>query len=96
MNRIVLLFQIYHDGFQAILEPPGSYCAYANLYITLCLLKIFNFATQTFEEQFRHISILQKLSIKLMSYSTSFSNLQALEGYEEEQRVNSLLHYIKY
>jgi hypothetical protein len=35
------------------MEPPGSYCAYAVLYITMCLIKIFTLATNTFEEQYR-------------------------------------------
>ena len=39
-----------------MMEPPGSYCAYACLYITMCLIKIFTIATNTFEEQFRHIA----------------------------------------
>ena len=81
----VLLIQTTRDGFRAILEPPGSYCAYACLYITMCLLKIFNFAMHTFEEQMLHMSILQRLSIKFtpsMSTGNSFSNIQHLEGLE--------------
>ena len=35
----------------ALLEPPGSYCAYGCLYCTMCVIKLFNIATQTFEEQ---------------------------------------------
>jgi len=45
--------QSYREGFQAMMEPPGSYCAYASLYITMCLIKIFSLATETFEEQHR-------------------------------------------
>lgn len=59
MTFIVLSMQTYREGFQAIMEPPGSYCAYACLYITMCLIKIFTLATSTFEEQYRHITCLQ-------------------------------------
>jgi hypothetical protein len=50
-NMLVLLMQLWNDGFEALLEPPGSYCAYACLYFTMCLIKVFTIATQTFEEQ---------------------------------------------
>jgi hypothetical protein len=48
-----------------MLEPPGSYCAYACMYITSCLIKIFTLATNTFEEQHRHILKLQQFSASL-------------------------------
>ena len=38
-----------------MMEPPGSYCAYACLYITMCLIKIFTLATDTFQEQYRYV-----------------------------------------
>ena len=76
---IVVVIQIWREGFKAILEPPGSYCAYAGLYITCCMIRIFNFATSTFEEQYRHVHLLQRLSAKIMSHSNSFSNLQGLD-----------------
>lgn len=72
----VVIIQTFRDGFQAMLEPPGSYCAYGSLYITMCLLKIFNFAMETFDEQMRHMNILQRKSIQQMNRSTSFTNLQ--------------------
>ena len=56
------------------MEPPGSYCAYACLYITLCLLKIFTLATNTFEEQFQHINGLQKISINLLQRTNNNTN----------------------
>jgi hypothetical protein len=52
-------------GYIALLEAPGSYCAYAVMYITACLIKIFTLATNTYEEQRRHIDQLQSLSSKL-------------------------------
>jgi hypothetical protein len=39
-----------------MLEPPGSYLAYACMYITCCLIKLFTLATNTYEEQHRHIA----------------------------------------
>lgn len=62
----VVLFQMYHEGFDAILGPPSSYCAYAFMYITCCLFKIFTLATKTFEEQQKHITILQQISVTMM------------------------------
>lgn len=50
---MVLLVQVYREGFSTMLEPPGSYCAYACLYLTMCLIRIFTLATSTFEEQQR-------------------------------------------
>lgn len=52
----MLIVQTWRDGIAGMMEPPGSYCAYACLYITMCLIKIFTIATNTFEEQFRHIA----------------------------------------
>lgn len=49
-------------GHKAILEPPGSYAAYSCMYITACLIHIFTLATNTFEEQHRHVAELQLLS----------------------------------
>lgn len=49
--------QTWSEGFQAMMEPPGSYCTYASLYVTMCLIKIFTIATSTFEEQHRYSSI---------------------------------------
>ena len=62
----VLVMQIYEYGFSAILTPPGSYCAYACLYLTMCLIKIFTLATSTFEEQHAHIATLRDLSQALL------------------------------
>ena len=45
-----------------MLEPPGSYLAYACMYITCCLIKLFTLATNTYEEQHRHIAVLQSMS----------------------------------
>jgi hypothetical protein len=39
-----------------MLEAPGSYLAYACMYITCCLIKLFTLATNTYEEQHRHIA----------------------------------------
>ena len=47
--------QTYREGFKAMMEPPGSYCAYACMYITMCLIKIFSLATDTFQEQYRYV-----------------------------------------
>ena len=58
----VLIAQTYREGLKAMMEPPGNYCAYACLYITMCLLKIFTLATSTYEEQHRHIQYLQSNS----------------------------------
>jgi len=74
----VLMTQTWREGFPAMMEPPGSYCAYACLYITMCLIKIFTLATNTFEEQHRHITGLQNLSINMLhrhNMSGSSSNL---------------------
>lgn len=62
----VLCMQIYEYGFGAIMTPPGSYCGYACLYLTMCLIKIFTLATSTFEEQHAHIATLQGLSQELL------------------------------
>jgi len=51
----------------------GSYCAYACLYITMCLIKIFTTATATFEEQYRHIAGLQNVHVSPHTLSFSFS-----------------------
>lgn len=53
-----------------MLESPGSYCAYACMYLTSCLIKLFTLATKTYEEQHRHVSGLQNLSIALYLKST--------------------------
>ncbi|KAJ1432800.1 hypothetical protein B484DRAFT_394774 [Ochromonadaceae sp. CCMP2298] len=58
----MFLSQICREGLPAMLEPPGSYCAYACMYITCCLIKLFTLATNTYEEQHRHIIGLQQLS----------------------------------
>jgi len=50
---VVLVGYTWSDGFGTMMEPPGSYCAYACLYITMCLIKLFTIATSTFEEQHR-------------------------------------------
>lgn len=63
---VVLLVQTAREGFGAILEAPGSYCAYAVLYITMCLMKILSLATETFQEQMRHITGLQALTMTLL------------------------------
>ena len=49
-----------------MLEAPGSYCAYACMYITCCLIKLFTLATHTYEEQHQHITGLQALSNSLI------------------------------
>lgn len=51
---MVLVYQYSREGFEALLSAPGSYCAYACLYLTLCLIKIFSIATRTFEEQSKY------------------------------------------
>jgi hypothetical protein len=63
---VILMVQLYREGFLAVMEPPGSYCAYAALYITMCLMKIFSLATETFQEQMRHITGLQALTLTLL------------------------------
>lgn len=42
-----------------MLNPPGSYCAYASVYLTVCLIRIFGLATKTFLEQQLHVGIIQ-------------------------------------
>lgn len=61
---VILLLQLLREGSSAVLEAPASYCAYACLYITTCLIKIFTLATNTYEEQHKHITELQKLQPK--------------------------------
>lgn len=56
------------------MEPPGSYCAYMCLYLTMCLIKIFTLATSTFEEQQRHILVLQTKSVTLLARGASTAN----------------------
>lgn len=65
---------MWRDGFQALMEPPGSYCAYMCLYLTMCLIKIFTLATSTFEEQQRHILALQNKSVTLLARGASTAN----------------------
>jgi uncharacterized membrane protein YgcG len=61
---IFITSQMYREGFkQALFESPGSYCAYACMYLTSCLIKLFTLATKTYEEQHRHVAELQTLSI---------------------------------
>ena len=54
----------------AMLEAPGSYCAYACMYITSCLIKVFTLATNTYEEQHLHITGLMNLSSVLPSQAS--------------------------
>lgn len=75
-----LLTQLYEYGFSAIMEPPGSYCAYACLYLTMCLVRIFTLATSTFEEQQQHIVTLQSLSSRLLNHHDSNSALGGSES----------------
>ena len=35
----VLRVQTFTEGYDAMLEPPGSYCGYASLYLTSCLIR---------------------------------------------------------
>jgi hypothetical protein len=70
---VVVVSQLYHEGFATILEPPGNYCAFGVLYITLCLIRIFTLATTTYEEQYSHMNILQKMSFRLASMPASSS-----------------------
>lgn len=42
-----------------MLNPPGSYCAYASVYLTVCLIRIFGLATKTYLEQQLHVGIIQ-------------------------------------
>jgi hypothetical protein len=74
----VVCYQTYHEGFSALLGAPGSYCAYACMYITTCLVKIFTLATQTFEEQDRHCRILSGISNRLLTKSEN--NIGGLGG----------------
>jgi hypothetical protein len=62
---------MHYEGFAVILGPPGCYIAYACMYLTTCLLKIFNLATCTFEEQQSHIKILQDFSNRLLARSAN-------------------------
>lgn len=91
---LVLLGYTWQDGFGAMMEPPGSYCAYACLYITMCLIKIFTLATNTFEEQHRHITGLQNLSINLLhrgagGMASSVSNVSLDVAWEGEAGVGA-------
>lgn len=51
--------QIVREGLDAMLNPPGSYCAYASVYLTVCLIRIFGLATKTYLEQQLHVGIIQ-------------------------------------
>lgn len=51
--------QIFREGLDAMLNPPGSYCAYASVYLTVCLIRIFGLATKTYLEQQLHVGIIQ-------------------------------------
>lgn len=72
---VVALIQIFKEGLHAILSPPGSYCAYASVYLTICLIRIFGLATKTFQEQQSHIPNLktrmQEVSTAWTCYSPS-------------------------
>lgn len=35
----VLAVQVAREGFEAMLAPPGSYCAYMCMYLTMCLIR---------------------------------------------------------
>ena len=74
-NLIVLIAALFQDGFIALREAPGSYCAYACMYFTLCLIKIFNIATQTFEEQRKHIIGLHHINVSLLYRGTHGSSV---------------------
>ncbi|RYG66054.1 hypothetical protein EON64_10630, partial [archaeon] len=63
---IVLATVLYDQGYAGMLEPPGSYCAYSCMYITSCLIRIFQLATSTYTEQQTHLSLLQQMSVRLM------------------------------
>ncbi len=95
----VLIMQIYEYGFSAILTTPGSYCAYACLYLTMCLIKIFTLATSTFEEQHAHIATLQALSQALLRglqgglVVGSGSGSGSGSGGAMEMKVNQSNHY---
>lgn len=71
---VVVLSQTSKDGFVALLEPPGSYCAYACLYITCCLIKIFAIATETYREQHRHIDVLHAMTAKHHPTRSAFAD----------------------
>ena len=47
------------------------------MYLTCCLIKLFTYATNTYEEQFRHIEALQTLSNVLYYRSTGGAHVQA-------------------
>lgn len=65
---LILLVQVSREGgHNAIMESPGNYCAYAGMYITSCLIKLFTLATNTYEEQHKHISALHQLSLGFYS-----------------------------
>jgi hypothetical protein len=66
---VILIVQVFKKeggGMAALLEPPGSYCAYAVMYITCALIKTFTLATHTYEEQQKHIQELQSLAQALL------------------------------
>ncbi|CAN0466723.1 unnamed protein product, partial [Laminaria digitata] len=56
---VVAIAQIFREGLDAMLNPPGSYCAYASVYLTVCLIRIFGLATNTYLEQQLHVGIIQ-------------------------------------
>ncbi|CAM9795574.1 unnamed protein product, partial [Phaeothamnion confervicola] len=57
---VVAVVQICREGLKAILSPPGSYCAYASVYLTVCLIRIFGLATETYGEQQAHVALLRE------------------------------------
>lgn len=94
----ILAWKCIYDGTGAILEAPGSYCAYASLYLCTCLIHIFTLATTTFEEQQRHIMGLQKKSLILLRRGASQANLSPASDWEysealkESEERDNLLH----
>jgi len=93
----ILASQCFENGSDAMREAPGSYCAYASLYLCTCLIHIFTLATSTFEEQQRHIVGLQKKSLVLLRRGASQATLSPPSDWEfeaalaENERQDTLL-----
>jgi hypothetical protein len=64
---LVTIVQMCREGFRAVRTPPASFTGYASVYLTMCLIRIFTLATNTFNEQHRHIESLQRLNRHLIA-----------------------------
>ncbi|CAM9479251.1 unnamed protein product [Ectocarpus sp. 12 AP-2014] len=76
---VVAVAQIVREGLDAMLNPPGSYCAYASVYLTVCLIRIFGLATKTYLEQQLHVGIIQDYIDNLAAVTAKTASSSASE-----------------